>query len=262
MNNLISFFSLESIGLSFFEIATLNTVILIAAVIRGYTGFGFSAIVVASASLFLPTREIVPLVLLCEVAASLQMAFGIWKSVNWRLVGSILAASFIFIPLGQWVLLRVDVEPMRIIAAILLLIAVALTSSGRSFSLPNNPKGWFLIGTVSGFINGLMAMGGMWVMMFLLGSGIQIATLRASLVVLFFTTDSYAIATGLGQGLIDSVTLKRFIMVLPVMLIGIQLGVKKFDPSKSESYRKVVLSVLFALAMMLVIRTIVIRFFY
>jgi hypothetical protein len=52
MNNLISFFSLESIGLSFFDIAALYTVILIAAVIRGYAGFGFSAIVVASASLF------------------------------------------------------------------------------------------------------------------------------------------------------------------------------------------------------------------
>ncbi|MBT4290957.1 MAG: sulfite exporter TauE/SafE family protein [Deltaproteobacteria bacterium] len=262
MNIFVSFFSLETIGLSVFEIVALLMVILIASVIRGYAGFGFSAIVVASASLFLPTREIVPLVLLLEVTASLQMAINIWKSVNWQLVFSILIASFIFIPLGQWVLLWVDVEPMRIITAVLLLLAVTLTATGRSFPLPNNPKGWFLIGTVSGFMNGLMAMGGMWAMIFLLGSGIRISTLRASLVALFFITDCYAIASGLGQGLINSVTLKRFIWVFPVLLIGIQFGVKKFDPAKSEIYRKVVFSVLSALAMVLVVRNIVIRFFF
>ena len=59
---------------------SLSLIILFAAIIRGCAGFGFSAIVVAAESLFLPTREVVPLVLvlvlvlLLEVVASLQMA--------------------------------------------------------------------------------------------------------------------------------------------------------------------------------------------
>jgi uncharacterized membrane protein YfcA len=210
--------------------------------------------VVAGASLFLPTREVVPLVLLLEVIASIQMAAQVWRHVNWRMVLSILSASILFIPLGQYVLLRVEIEPMKVFAGILMLIAVVLTATGQSFSVKNEPKGWFLIGTVSGFMNGLLAMGGMWAMIFLLGSGAQIATVRASLVALFFATDSYAVLAGSGQGLINGVILVRFIWVLPALFIGVWIGSRKFESSNVNTYKKVVLWVLAILAVILLLK--------
>ena len=232
----------------------LSIIVLTASVIRGYSGFGFSAIVVAAASLFLPTQEVVPLVLLLEVVASLQMATRVWQQVNWRMVLSILAASVLFIPIGQYVLLWVQIELMRVIAAILMLTAVILIATGRSFLVKNDAKGWFLIGTVSGFMNGLLAMGGMWAMIFLLGSGINITTIRASLVALFFTTDSYAVLTGLGQGLMNSTILVRSIWVLPSLFLGVWIGSRKFESSNADIYKKVVLWVLAALAVMLLFK--------
>lgn len=255
MQDLLQTISLQASGLSFNELSGLSAFILVASVIRGYAGFGFSAIVVAGASLFLPTREVVPLVLLLEVVASLQMAAKIWRFVNWRMVFSILAGSVLFIPIGQYVLLWVAVEPMRIIAAILLLVAVAMTAMGRSYPIKADPKGWFFIGTISGFMNGLLAMGGMWIMIFLLGSGIKVATLRASLVALFFATDCYAIIAGSGQGLINSTILVRFIWALPPLFIGVWIGSRKFEGSETKTYKKVVLFVLTSLAVLLLIKT-------
>jgi len=254
MQDLIQTISLQTSGLSVNEMLGLSIIVLTASVIRGYSGFGFSAIVVAAASLFLPTQEVVPLVLLLEVVASLQMATRVWQQVNWRMVLSILAASVLFIPIGQYVLLWVQIELMRVIAAILMLTAVILIATGRSFLVKNDAKGWFLIGTVSGFMNGLLAMGGMWAMIFLLGSGINITTIRASLVALFFTTDSYAVLTGLGQGLMNSTILVRSIWVLPSLFLGVWIGSRKFESSNADIYKKVVLWVLAALAVMLLFK--------
>ena len=254
MQDLIQTISLQTSGLSVNEMLGLSIIVLTASVIRGYSGFGFSAIVVAAASLFLPTQEVVPLVLLLEVVASLQMATRVWQQVNWRMVLSILAASVLFIPIGQYVLLWVQIELMRVIAAILMLTAVVLIATGRSFLVKNDAKGWFLIGTVSGFMNGLLAMGGMWAMIFLLGSGINIRTIRASLVALFFTTDSYAVLTGLGQGLMNSSILVRSIWVLPSLFLGVWIGSRKFESSNADIYKKVVLWVLAALAVMLLFK--------
>lgn len=231
-----------------------SSIVLVASVIRGYAGFGFSAIVVAGASLFLPTREVVPLVLLLEIIASLQMATQVWRHVNWRMVLSIFAASILFIPLGQYVLLWVEIESMRVIAAILLLAAVGLTATGRFFPVKNDPKGCFLIGIVSGFMNGLLAMGGMWAMIFMLGSGAKIATVRASLVALLFATDFYAVLSGSGQGLINSIIWVRFIWALPALFIGVWIGSRKFESSNADTYKKVVLWVLATLAVTLLLK--------
>ena len=247
-------------GLNGSQFLFLSLIILVAAIIRGYAGFGFSAIVVAAGSLFLPTREVVPLVLLLEVVASLQMARQVWHDVNWKLVFSILSGSMLFIPLGQFLLLQIAVEPMRVVAAVLLLSAVILTAIGKSVPVRNSPGGWFMIGTVSGLMNGLMAMGGMWGMVLLLGSGIRVVTLRASLVALFFSTDTYAILTGTGQGLVNGSILLRFFWVLPALFVGVWLGSRRFEGSDAKTYRRVVLIVLAALAVLLLVKVFYERF--
>jgi len=260
MQDLLETISIQASGLSNNEMLGVTTIVLFASIIRGYAGFGFSAIVVAGASFFLPTREVVPLVLLLEIVASLQMAIRVWPSVNWRLVFSILAASIVFIPLGQIVLLWVAVEPMRLIAAILLLAAVLLTGAGKSFPVRNEPRGWFLIGTVSGFMNGLLAMGGMWAMIFLLGSGARIATIRASLVALFFATDSYAVMVGSAHGLVNNIVFIRFIWALPSLFLGVWVGSRKFEKSNVSTYKKVVLWVLALLALSLLLKSLIAMF--
>lgn len=256
MQDLLQIISVESSGLSGSELLALSGIILVGSIIRGYAGFGFSAIVVAAASLFLSTREVVPLVLFLEIVASLQMAAQVRRYVSWKIVLSILAGSVLFIPIGQYVLLWVAVEPMRIIAAILVLISVTLIATGNSFPIRNESKGWFLIGTLSGFMNGLLAMGGIWVMIFLLGSGIKVVTLRASLVALFFITDCYAILTGFSQGLVNSTILVRFVMVLPALFLGVWAGSRKFESSKPDMYKKVVLLILAVLAVLLLLKSV------
>ncbi|MCH9705448.1 MAG: sulfite exporter TauE/SafE family protein [Proteobacteria bacterium] len=237
------------------QLLLLLLIVFIGAIIRGYAGFGLSALVVASTSLFLPTREAVPFVLVIEVIASLQMVKQIWRHINWRLISCILISVAIFSPLGQYALRVTDIELMRLITAILLLMAVGLVAAGRFFTIPNAPSGWLLTGCVSGFMNGLLAMGGIWTMVFLVNSGVQVAVLRASLVALFFITDIYAISVATFYDLIDRSILVRVVCALPLVFLGIHLGAARFNPTQQEKYKTIVLLLLTLLALLLIIRT-------
>ena len=230
---------------------------LLAAVLRGYAGFGFSALVVASASLFLPTREVVPLVLIMEVFGSILMARQVWGDINWRLVGFVLLGVVCFSPLGQFALSQMDINQMRLIAGLLLLLAIALLAAGRFFTMPNAPAGWVGTGVATGFMNGLLAMGGITMMVCLMNSGMRVAVLRASLVGLFFLIDSYAIGVAAVVGLVDAQTIARTMFMAPFMLAGIFLGARKFDPEQEQAYRKVVLALLAVLAVLLLLRALV-----
>jgi uncharacterized membrane protein YfcA len=93
-------------------------------------------------------------------------------------------------------------------------------------------------------------------MIFMLGSGTKIATVRASLVALFFATDFYVVLAGSGQGLVNSIILVRFIWALPALFIGVWIGSRKFESSNADTYKKVVLWVLATLAVTLLLKAI------
>ena len=60
-----------------------GTAVFIAAVVRGYSGFGFSMISTVSLTLVLPPAEVVPVVLLLEVIASGWLLPQVWRQVDW-----------------------------------------------------------------------------------------------------------------------------------------------------------------------------------
>ena len=59
-----------TLGLSGTSLIWSALVVLVAAFIRGYSGFGFSAVLMAGLALRLPAAEIVPLSIALEVVAS------------------------------------------------------------------------------------------------------------------------------------------------------------------------------------------------
>ena len=69
----------ELIGLSPVMLLYAVVAIGVAAFIRGYSGFGFSALTVTSLSLILPPAEVVPSAFMLEIAASIYMLPLVWR---------------------------------------------------------------------------------------------------------------------------------------------------------------------------------------
>jgi len=75
-----------------------------AAVVRGYSGFGFSLLAITSLSLFLPPTEIVPSIFIMEVAASLHLLPGVWRDIHWRSLLWLTVGSLVGTPFGVYAL--------------------------------------------------------------------------------------------------------------------------------------------------------------
>src|SRR5262245_29391641 len=73
-------------------LALSSTAIFLAAIVRGFSGFGFSLLSITAISLLMPIKDIVPSIFLLEIAASMNLIPGIWreidgKSLRWLMLG-------------------------------------------------------------------------------------------------------------------------------------------------------------------------------
>ena len=94
-------------------LAWMATAVLIAAFVRGYSGFGYSAMVIAASSLGTNPLNFVAVVVILETVMSLQAAKGAGPDIDWRRVWWLMAGAAVGLPLGLWVLTGVDEDTAR-----------------------------------------------------------------------------------------------------------------------------------------------------
>jgi len=225
---------------SLIEIYYLIFIVFIASVIRGFNGFGFSAICISGFSFILPAIEIVPIILALEVVISIFMVPYIWNKIDWRFVFKILLGIIIGSPIGLYLLKYLDPQTTHLTVCLLIIFFSILLMKGFSNQKINNNYGKFFTGIISGTLNGLTTLGGMPVALFLLITSIQPAIIRGSLAALFFLTDIYAFVLSFFSGIVDMTTIYRVIPLIIILPLGVFIGNKFFVKSKEETYRKVV----------------------
>jgi uncharacterized protein len=231
----LSYFQLNLI-----EIYYVIFIVFIASIIRGFNGFGFSAICVSGFSFILPAIEIVPIILALEVVISIFMFPYIWNKIDWKFVFKILLGIIIGSPIGLYLLKYLNPQTTHLTVCLLIIFFSILLMKGFSNQKINNDYGKFSTGIVSGTLNGLTTLGGMPVALFLLITSIQPAIIRGSLAALFFLTDIYALALSFFSGIVDMTTIYRVIPLIIILPLGVFIGDKFFVKSKEETYRKVV----------------------
>jgi len=222
--------------------------IALAGVVRGLTGFGFSALAVSSLSLWLPPAQVVPPVLLLEVLASFWLLPSVWRDIHWNWMAWLVAGNVVGIPLGVLLLADGDANLVKAaIAALVLVFAIALARrwrppwhDGRATRLAT--------GLVSGLCNGLAAIGGLAAVVMLLSSAVAVASTRATLIGLFVFIDLYSLAVASGHGLVGSTMLVTTAWLLLPMLAGVAVGSRWYARVDEQRFRRVVVFTLIALA--------------
>ena len=225
--------------------------------VRGYTGFGFSALVVATHALMLPPAEVVPLAFLLEIAASVHMLPLVWREVAWRRVALLVAGSLLGMPVGLWLIAQLPVLEVRLAVYTLVLGFTLLSLKGVSLQNEGGSKLTFGTGVVSGLANGLAAIGGVPVVLLLLATPISVAVVRATVVAYLFTGNLYAIAWSGSLDLLRPEVLWRVLAFLPPLALGVWLGHRRFVTTPPTSFRQFTLWLLLGLSGFGLLRTIV-----
>ena len=235
-------------------------VVFAAGIVRGFAGFGFSALCVAALSLFMPPAQVVPPVFALEVLASLSLLRGALRHADWRWLSRLVLGNALCIPLGVALLAYVDETVLRLLIGALMLLAATLLRSGWRLALQPTRGMRLTTGLVSGLVNGVAAIGGIAVAVMLSTTALPPAAMRATMILMFLFTDLYALAWAAalpgegGQELLDGSTLQLALWLAPAMLVGIWFGQRSFVGVSPDLFRRHVLNLLVLIAALSVLR--------
>ena len=79
-----------------------------AGLIRGFTGFGGPAFVIAILTLFFTPYSVVSKVLVIDFLASLYLFKSIYRDIDWKSTAWLVVPTILFMPLGHWLLVELD----------------------------------------------------------------------------------------------------------------------------------------------------------
>lgn len=222
----------------------------VAALARGYSGFGFSALLVSSWSLVTDPVRAVTLAITLETIASVVQAASVWRDIPWRRVGLLMGGAVVGSPAGVWLLSHASPWALRLGIAVFVLVAVLALLAGLSRSRKATDAGTAAVGLVSGIVNGAVAMGGLPVALFLTAEGDSPRRIRAAVVAYFFLLDLMGLGLMARSGLVRPAIFVDAAVALPVLLLGIWLGGRHFLGATPESFRRVTLLLLGGLALL------------
>jgi hypothetical protein len=241
--------------LSLYEFAILIGLTMLAGIVRGFSGFALSAMVMATAIVILPPVALIPMLWWLEMSASLLMLKGGWAGADKAMTYGLAGGSFIGWPIGLTLTVALPVALSKTVAlAVIVALAATLLAKIRMPFLATK-AGLYGSGVLAGIASGLASVGGMVVAVYVLAAQSPAATMRASLVLYLFLTSVISLVTLFAFGLVSTTSVSRgLIFAIPTM-IGVMLGQQFFTERLSQYYRPVCLILLIGLASLGLIRT-------
>lgn len=237
-------FDLDVGGLAWLAIACL-----VAGFVRGYSGFGFSALLIAAASLVTNPLNFVAVVVILETLMSLQAARGAGPDVDWKRVAWLMGGAAIGLPLGLWILTGVSEDMARAVISAYVLLMCGVLVAGWRLRSEVRGRGNGVAGLISGLANA-PGMGGLPVAAFFAAQPIPAAVFRATLIAYFPLLDLYSAPLYWLAGLVSWDTLWASLIALPVTLLANWLGSRHFLRTDPQDFRRFAILLLAGLALL------------
>ncbi|NEO28029.1 MAG: sulfite exporter TauE/SafE family protein [Kamptonema sp. SIO4C4] len=216
------------------------SLVMIAGVIRGFSGFGSAMILAPSLSLLFNPQQVVATILLLEIIASVGLIPEALPQIKWQQVLPMALAAIVTIPVGTYFLVLLDPDLMRRIIGGLLLIFVLLLWVSQRLHVPSRMSLSYGVGALSGFLTGLTGMGGPPVVLYELSRRGTVAANRANLISFFALTQFVALGVYYFKGILSMVVFQRFLLFFPSFLVGLIIGSFLFKWVNENLFRNLV----------------------
>lgn len=223
------------------RIAIAAAIAAVAGLIRGITGFGGAMVMSPPLALLLGPLAAVPVVLLLEALAATPMLVQTRALVRWPVIGPIIAAACVTIPLGTFVLVSADPPLMRrAIAGTVIVFALLLLAGWRHGGSQRLPAS-VAIGAVSGTLVGATSMGGPPVILYLLAGPDRIETTRANLTFFVGAISAAGLAGLWVSGVLTWQAAGLGALLAPGYYGGMVLGTRLFPRFNDRRFRQLTL---------------------
>ena len=143
------------------EFTLLAVICFCAGLVRGFTGFALSAIVMASAALILSPLALIPICWWLELVASAMMVRGGWKDADKGAAVTLWLGSAVAVPIGLYFTQNVSAELSQTVALCLILVLAVTQLANMRLAFLNTRAGLVSAGIGAGIATGLASVGGM-----------------------------------------------------------------------------------------------------
>lgn len=219
-----------------------------AGAVRGITGFGGAMVMSPPLALLLGPRVTVPVVLLLESIIAAPMLWQTRERVNWRMIGAILAAACLFVPIGVLVLAVTDPKVTRNAIAITVIVFALLLLRGWRYAGRPRLATSLGLGAISGGMLGATSIGGPPVILYLLSGPDPIETTRANLTLYVTVTSLIGIVMLVQQRIFDVHAAWTSLWLAPAYYAGLVGGIRLFPRFNDQRFRRFTLALLIAVS--------------
>lgn len=237
------------------EFAILTVIVITAGIVRGFSGFALSAVVMASAVIILPPVQLIPICWWLEMMASILMAKGGWQEADRGVVWGLVIGSTIGVPFGLMLTTSISPEASKLIVLVLI-ITLAVTQLAKiRLAFLATKSGLYGAGIAAGVATGIAGVGGMVIAIYVLSQNAAAAKMRAALVLFLFLGSITSMVMLVWFGVMNTTATARGISLALPTTLGVIIGQWLFIPRFAAYYRPLCLSLLCALAGAALVRT-------
>ena len=167
--------------------------VLLAGLVRGFSGFGTALVFVPVAARFLSPAEVVVTLLIIDLLGPMLLVPDALKKGEPREVSLLGLGALIGIPAGVWLLTRIDPLAFRWFASLAVLLLVAVLIGVWRYTVRTAKPMITGIGALSGLMGGFSGLSGPPIILLYLGGSNAPARIRAN-IILFFTVTEFVAA--------------------------------------------------------------------
>ena len=230
------------------ELAFAIAAVFLAGMVRGFSGFALSAMIMVSLVGLIPPVELLPVCVVLELSASALLLRGGWGDADRRMALLLQSGALLGTPLGLWLTNTISPDLSRRIALALILVLAASQLLRLRLPLSRAALPTMATGLFSGLVTGLASVGGMVIALYTLALGASPRQMRGTLILIIFIGGLLQIFWQSLFGMFTATSLTRAAILIAPALAGVLIGRRLFTPAWEGYYRPFSLWLLISLA--------------
>ncbi len=225
------------------ETFALIVLVFIASVLQAGTGFGFSIMATPFLLLLFEAHDAIQLNIILSLLISVIMTFKIRKEINKESLVRLIKGSLIGILPGLLLFIFLDVQPLKILVSVLILLSTVLLVAKITVKQTNLKE--LITGALSGLLTTSLGMPGPPLLIYFSGTNVDKATLRSTTLAYFVFVYSASILLQFSMYSISKGVWISALWALPFTLLGIYLGQWVFLRLNQQLFQKIIYALLF-----------------
>lgn len=217
---------------------------LVAAVVNGGLGYGFSSITVPLALLFLSNRVLNPALVLIEVALNAYVLFVNREAIPniWRRVAPIVVGLLPGVVVGTLIVSSISQSWLKLWTYLVLLPLILIQAGGFRRPIQSERAIGLPFGMGLGVLYSVTTISGPPLAVLLNNQGLAKRDFRAALGIIRLAESSFTAVAYLTAGLFTMRSIHLVPQILPSVLIGVPIGARLIRRMPAETFRRLCMS--------------------